>query len=185
MKQVKLLLLIIACINIFAACKKDKTEPTELSKLPAATQTGANTFGCLVNGKAWVAQTDCKFLCNSPFKVFYDGSLGGNLSIFAKIELGTNNVNQQIAISFDSTNYKTIYNYGNNANIKFAFQDFLNQSLCSDVRSTDTNVLVNGKIILTRYDLPNGIFSGTFEFTLTKPSCETISVTDGRFDKKL
>src|SRR6187549_3627890 len=30
---------------------------TELEKLPAATQTGKSTFGCLVNGKAWVTRT--------------------------------------------------------------------------------------------------------------------------------
>ena len=41
--------LFFLCIS-FNSCKKDKTEPTEISKLPAATQTGANTFGCLVNG---------------------------------------------------------------------------------------------------------------------------------------
>ena len=95
-------LLIIALCSIFTACKKVKEPPTELSKLPPATQTGANTFGCLVNGKAWVAQTDCKYLCNSPFKMFYNPSLGGGLSIIAFIEQGANVTNKQIIFSFDS-----------------------------------------------------------------------------------
>lgn len=38
---------------------------------------------------------------------------------------------------------------------------------------------------ITRFDLSMGIISGTFEFTLSKTGCETISITDGRFDAKL
>ena len=39
-------------------CKKDDPKPkTELEKLPPATQEGKDTFGCLVNGKAWVIES--------------------------------------------------------------------------------------------------------------------------------
>lgn len=49
-------------------CKKESTLEMELAKLPQATQTGQNTFGCLVNGKAWVAQNkDCFILCDPSF----------------------------------------------------------------------------------------------------------------------
>ncbi len=38
----------------FAQCKKHHPPPkTELEKLPPITQTGANTFGCLLNGVAF------------------------------------------------------------------------------------------------------------------------------------
>ena len=36
---------------MFASCKSCKKE---INALPDATQTGANTFGCLIDGKAWV-----------------------------------------------------------------------------------------------------------------------------------
>ena len=37
---------------LFAGCKKaDKTPINPIDQLPAATQTGANTLGCLVDGK--------------------------------------------------------------------------------------------------------------------------------------
>lgn len=44
-----------------------------------------------------------------------------------------------------------------------------------------------GSLSITKYDLANKIFSGTFEFTLFDPatSCDTIRITQGRFDKKL
>ena len=36
-------------------CGDDTPKPlTELEKLPQATQSGKHTFGCLVDGKAWV-----------------------------------------------------------------------------------------------------------------------------------
>ena len=36
-----------------------------------------------------------------------------------------------------------------------------------------------------RLDLSAGIIAGTFAFTLYKPGCDSVRVTQGRFDKKL
>ncbi len=186
MKNFKLIMIIVACANIFAACKKDKTEPTELSKLPAATQTGANTFGCLVNGKAYVAQNDCKYLCNSPFKVSYNSDFGGIVGITGDWLNSKENIDKRIQILIDSTNHKlmhsiSIYNPHQGAGYIDSKLTTCNQyDHYLDSASTHT-----GNVILTKYDLQNGIISGRFNFTLTKPGCETITVTDGRFDKKL
>ena len=167
----------------FAGCKKKSL--TELEKLPPATQTGANTFGCLVNGKAWNVKTDCLFICDPAFKVYYDGFSGGSLSLIAINESVEKNVEQRIIISFDSTNFKSVRIYDNSGNIKFAFTDYVNRNACSDLHSIDTLTVTTGRITLTRYDLAIGIVAGTFEFTLTKQGCETLSITNGRFDKKL
>ena len=40
---------ILSCCN-----NDDDNSKTELEKLPPATQTGANTFGCLLNGSAFL-----------------------------------------------------------------------------------------------------------------------------------
>jgi hypothetical protein len=42
-----------------------------------------------------------------------------------------------------------------------------------------------GHLNITKYDLQNRVFSGTFEFTIYKSGSDTIKITDGRFDKKL
>jgi hypothetical protein len=42
-----------------------------------------------------------------------------------------------------------------------------------------------GTLTIIRLDLTKGIIAGTFEFTLAKPGCDTIRVTNGRFNKKL
>ena len=38
---------------------------------------------------------------------------------------------------------------------------------------------------ITRLDRQAGVVSGTFWFTLYKSGCDSIRVTDGRFDRKL
>lgn len=55
-KYTTFLIVLLATTLLAASCKKDKAQDdrTELEKLPPITQTGANTFGCLVNGKAWL-----------------------------------------------------------------------------------------------------------------------------------
>ena len=188
MKNFKLLCIIIACANIFAACKKDKSEPTELSKLPAATQTGANTFGCLVNGKAWVAQrNDCRIFCPLSFQVYYDGVYGGALSIEAyKIDV-QNNVDELIQFGIDSTNFKINHEISISKKYTYAsFKNYKNVNNCSNYQhGIDSTVMHFGTVKLSRYDLSNGIIAGTFNFTITKPGCETITITEGRFDKKL
>ena len=55
-KYTTFLIVLLATTLLAASCKKDKPQDnrTELEKLPAITQIGANTFGCLVDGKAWL-----------------------------------------------------------------------------------------------------------------------------------
>ncbi|GEM_PF-3093513 len=42
-----------------------------------------------------------------------------------------------------------------------------------------------GSLTITRLDLKTGIISGTFDFTLYRPGCDSVRVTQGRLDKKL
>jgi hypothetical protein len=51
----KNLLFLFATVLTLSCCSKDDNKPTNpIDKLPPATQTGANTAGCLVNGKAFL-----------------------------------------------------------------------------------------------------------------------------------
>src|SRR5258706_3880878 len=44
-----ILLIFFGCLLISSNCRKQQED-----KFPPATQTGTNTFGCLVDGKAWI-----------------------------------------------------------------------------------------------------------------------------------
>lgn len=183
MKSILIGIWLIGVCSIFASCKKDKTGLSEVSKLPPATETGANTFGCLINGKAWVAQTYCKYLCDAPFKLNYDASGGGKIFISSFSEI----LNQRMSFGFDSTNTKINFTYSlvGGSHMGFTFSDNNLTGSCSFLFSTDSITTTIGKVNLVRYDLQNGMISGTFDFTLIKSGCETIVVTEGRFDKKL
>ncbi len=48
--------IIITCllfVILHTQCEKDTPDPNNIPGLPPATQIGANTFGCLVNGEPW------------------------------------------------------------------------------------------------------------------------------------
>jgi hypothetical protein len=49
------LLLAFSFLLISGSCKKEKTGT---DALPPATQEGKNTFGCVINGKVFIAQTN-------------------------------------------------------------------------------------------------------------------------------
>ena len=66
-----------------------------------------------------------------------------------------------------------------------AYKNYLISGNCNSIISYDSDVITFGSIATTKYDLQAGIISGLFNFTLTKLGCETITVTEGRFDKKL
>ncbi len=186
MKYQSLLIIIALFFLLGSSCKKDKLV-NEIDKLPPATQTGANTFGCLVNGKAWIAQNmDCSIICDDPFKVSYDGSYGGIIGITGDWLNSSKNIEQRIDILVDSSNYKLLHQISiANPHHSARYLDYKNLSCGSYDHYVDTNVIHSGSVLITKYDLQNGIISGTFDITLTKLGCETISITNGRFDKKL
>src|SRR5258705_5883613 len=63
--------IVVTGLTLLPNCNKNQPKPkTELEKLPPATQTGAYTFGCLVNGKAWVPQSSVDF--SSDNEVHFD-----------------------------------------------------------------------------------------------------------------
>ena len=66
------------------------------------------------------------------------------------------------------------------------YNRFFNTVNTCEFSSSDFRSFRKGLFNITRYDLTNGIFSGTFEFLIKSQVCgDTIRVTDGRFDVKL
>ncbi len=163
----------------FITCKK-KTELTELEKLPPATKEGKNTFGCLINGKAW---TPKGYRPNTPnyYIVVDPGFADGDLSIRTyRID---NGIYESITINSDSVKTIGDYQIDNFKRTRAIYRKWtegLTQLIC-DVEG-------KGTLTITKYDLANGIISGTFEFAMVNPACgygDTIRVANGRFDKKL
>ncbi|QNH62139.1 DUF6252 family protein [Hymenobacter sediminicola] len=174
-------LLLYSAILLLTQCSKCKdNDPNPLEQLPPATQTGANTFGCLVNGQAW---TPKGYTGSSNNSVSYDpGYRFGTLNISAyRYQSKEASSREDITLFSDSLKTAGIYPLTRPGRQEGLFSGQTGQC---DFYARDTHYR-RGKLTITRLDIPGRVISGTFEFTLAKPGCDTIRVTKGRFDYKL
>lgn len=190
MKTIKMQLAVIAmmCVIFFAAgCKKHGNNETEL---PPITQTGANTFGCLINGKVWLPKGWDGRFANSRINIdpgYNDGDL--TIRVYKIYE----NYFEEMTLTSDSIKNVGTYFFKTKSRAKFAMSKYKKDLsfLYCDVDNGNSGGNPNnidGYIRVTRYDLQNGIFSGEFEITFNNTDCgfgDPVKITQGRFDYKL
>jgi hypothetical protein len=185
MKKLNLLLLFSIIILCSSQCKKTTNNPST-DQLPPITQTGANTFGCLINGNVWLPKGyDGRFV-NSRITIdpnYADGNL--LIRVYRIID----DIREDFAISSDSIKSTGLYIIGDREKTSNVF---IKQKISSGstICSVEYGLLYQryGFIKITKYDLVNHIFSGEFEITLNCPQCgygNPIKITQGRFDYKL
>jgi len=175
----KIIPFFLLTVLITGNCKKDLDE---LSKLPMPTQEGKRTFGCLINGKAWIPENGGIILTTPPLRFSYENINGGMFGIIA--EKDNQNTDQSIIIGIDSCTTVRKYNLSSNNTIRITYNDFRN-AVCSRYSSRDSGIVATGFVNITRFDLGNGIISGTFEFSLSQSGCLPLIINGGRFDAKL
>ena len=151
-------------------CSDDEPNSQEpIDQLPAATQEGKNTFGCLVNDEVWV--TDTSIDATAVFQ-------GGFLQIGANIEERERDHSLSLNIDGNVENnaiYLVNEIIGQNASVAFTNS--------SDNCDYDYINALGGHISISKFTLEQPyIVSGTFEFTTALNGCDTIRVTNGRFD---
>ena len=177
MKPILLSLLIIALLTTLS-CSSCKKETPNTNNLPPTTETGANTFGCLINGVAWIPQG-----VRGTGNLSIDYDAGFNQGIFNIVAYNFKPaIAEQLIIGVrDSLNFinapKTlILNRQSLYSISYNKPcDYFNQ--LADVES-------NGVLNIIKLDRTNRIISGNFNATLIKRGCDTIKITDGSFDMK-
>jgi hypothetical protein len=166
---------------LFCTCKKN-----EVDALPPLTMEGKNTFGCLIDGKAYVPNGGSGYNADKAVDGGYQGELTWkdikncvwiqtNNKDGSGMDIWLRNVERigDYPLNFDTgvspavilpKNYG--YYYGKNYNYI-------------------TTTQYTGKVNIVRADTINKVVSGTFEFTgYDSNTKRTISITDGRFDIK-
>lgn len=163
---------------IFAECKKNNnSSQTELEKLPPITQTGANTFGCLVNGKAFIPHGYDDPYPN--YRLDIDPTFDSGIFLLSVYSLD-NDFKRRMNIG--STVIRNAGSYQITKNSKTGIQVVIPNY---NTISYDS-LFRSGVLKITRHDLQNGIFSGEFECEIYHPDfSDTLRITNGRFDKKL
>jgi hypothetical protein len=161
----------IACLLLFS-CKKDDVEV-----MPDYTQTGERTFGAYVNGELWLPKGRPSTFIHNLNMTYDPGYHNGSLEITAYRILGDNH-EENMHIYMSQLSSEGIYSLDDP---KVGAAIFRGD--CTYGR--EEGVYREGSLEITRLDMEEGIVAGKFEFTLAKPGCDTIRVTEGRFDYKL
>jgi hypothetical protein len=166
-----LALITITCTSMMCECD-DKT--TYEPQLPPETTTGANTFGCLVNGKVWLNGGVGIPNYSLAINELSDTTLG----IVARRK--TSNTTESIILYVSNSSLKeNRYIIGTtNIYINYLYTDIINQITCN------YQGVCKGFIKLNRFDLLNDVVSGSFEATLYNSECDSAVITQGRFDLK-
>ena len=166
---ISLLLAFLSCLSLH--CKKE----SELDKLPPATTSGKQTFGCLVNGKAFVvtdfyldnAGNNEGYFNHNLSTLFFDTynqeAQGGNISFYSK-----NIIKQpgEYLISFEDLSQSVFYYSGSEGNYRSVY--------------TPKGLAY---LRITNLDPINGYISGQFDFTLFNQSgTKSVHISNGRFD---
>ncbi|PZE15582.1 hypothetical protein DNU06_17335 [Putridiphycobacter roseus] len=170
---------------ISAKCTKTTIEPTPpktpLEQLPAATQTGANTFGCLVDGEVYIPKGNFSYKAiDLPSYFAGNGNLGVSVRnvkdfekwiyIFIKNGVYSKGIYTDIAYHSSNSNYPGLEIVDKTGSITTVDKYYIDSTL-------------NHFIEITKLDLENKIVSGLFEFTVVnEEKTDTIKVTNGRFD---
>ncbi|MBS1487714.1 MAG: hypothetical protein JST43_09000 [Bacteroidetes bacterium] len=176
MKITPIKVLSLALIFQFSSCdlfkKRDPKPLTELQKLPPATQTGKNTFGCLVNGKAFVPISSVDLAA-----VYQQGTPAthGNLyNSFRTIALTLNEKNHGL-IRIQSYNLTRYPDHHGNATFQIT-----SPTVC-DYQPQNT---FSGTMTINKIDRSVHIVSGEFEFSTITQNCDTLKINNGRLDIK-
>ena len=181
MKQIKTLLIaIMAIVLISTGCFKTYTPqpPDNPYGLPNATKDGADIFAFRANGSSYIGQL-----------TFGSGVAirGGiqNDTLDASCEIFTSSIaSDEILILGININKNLVQ--GNTYNLNdtsIADISCISDSICSGVPSSLLDLrAASGIVTLTKLDTIKKIISGTFNCNIPVPNCDTLFITDGRFD---
>lgn len=174
----------ILTLLVFAGCNKN----TPQSHLPAATQTGAMTFGCVLNGNYAFSVHNAIVITGSGFGTSCSGGISGGFASGGLHMLAMNCPDQTYSVYVniaDSVVYPGTYYLGKGTanDITVVFQGIYGSSLDTTIRY-ECDQSHGGTITFTRASITDSIYSGTFSGTLTD-GIKNYPLTDGRFDMKV
>ncbi|SHE75437.1 hypothetical protein SAMN05444278_10543 [Psychroflexus salarius] len=173
-------LILLIAIGLTLCCCSNDDDNNNGETLPPATQTGANTVGCLVNGEVFLPKSEGinpAVVCNYEYE---EGEFYFNL-VFSDLRgTGVKTVSvrtSEIALQADST-----YSLDQDNTI---FDSFIGGGGLYGINATNyfyTNSANTGELTITRLDLSNSIISGTFWFDAINDKGDIVEIREGRFD---
>jgi hypothetical protein len=163
-------------------CKKHKTG-NPVDQLPPETQIGANTFGCLINGKVFLPKGPSlsPILQCAYQHLNTDYSKGFFFQLSASHKFSTNDLSG-IGIYTDSLPIiEETFNLGDDHK-GGAYGLYLRYNGAGNI-NLYSKATLGGQLTITKFDEVTQIVSGRFWFNVVdSTTADTIHVTNGRFD---
>jgi len=174
----KKLLFATCFILAFASCKKEKHGPPPDNPygLPNATSEGKNIFACRVNGQNWISKTS----------IYNLGGGGSNDTLYAHgSNPSTTTYYELYDIAIAGFSYTNNIYLLNDTSIRFAQFSTNNQCFLPQIGlGIGKGKNYEGQLTITKLDTTTKILSGIFWFNISTDNCDTMKITDGRFDIK-
>ncbi|RYZ19565.1 MAG: hypothetical protein EOO16_19555 [Chitinophagaceae bacterium] len=176
----KILFATAAAVLVLSACNKKVTE------LPAATESGENTFGASVNGTLWAPRKSV-LPSAPPVEASFAG--GDDYVIHAR-DLGSSPRETEFEIFLKNVTQPGTYvlnvNTAKMPGHSGAYAYYVERNITPKYEYI-TSSTYTGSVNITRVDKANHILSGTFSFTAGEFNSQTapINVTEGRFDVRI
>lgn len=175
MKQTFLLALFISLLAMLS-CKKDKKE-----ELPPETQTGAGTFGCLVDREVYTPGGVSAF-GGSELGVYYQ-LVNGRYHFVINARNDEGNANRAVGVFTDSLQIsegkKYEFSSRKNGNVSAGYIYSGNNVFKTFLTDGDQ---YTGELWIKKLDTIQQIVSGTFWYDAVSSKGEKAEIREGRFD---
>jgi hypothetical protein len=169
----KVAILFFAIILLSACNKNDDTPTNPVDQLPPATQIGANTFGCLLDGEVFIPRggtnpLDCVYqFVNGGYYFALQGNKRDSENILIGIGITTRNLELNQIDSYILTS-----NEIGNASGGYFYGTLWNYTTQNHI----------GELTISKLDTQNQIVSGTFWFNVEDQNGVVHEIREGRFD---
>ena len=174
----KNLILLITIALTLSCCDNDDDNSGDT--LPPATQTGANTVGCLVNGQVFLPKSEG---INPAVVVNYE-FINGDFFFTLRFSDLRNSSNEGVRLRTQRVDLQTgeiyILNMNTIDNGDFSGSGAEYQTSLSNEYLTNSSF--TGELSITRVDTVNSIISGTFWFDAINTNGVIVEIREGRFD---
>ncbi|MFD2569022.1 hypothetical protein ACFSUS_00150 [Spirosoma soli] len=178
--RTNLLSSLIQCVMLLSllwGCGPKQVDP----QLPPETATGQNTLGCLINGKVWLPGGKYRFGFGAV-TMSYDPGYHQVLNISAEYNRGE----QSLTFKKNGVKGPGTYRFEGDSTAGLVYRDESLPPGCGDfLGGTRYQPIQEGRLTITRLDVERRVIAGRFSFTLVQPGCDTIRITEGRFDLPL
>ena len=192
--KTKLLILVTMVMQLLVSCSKEDSSSCE-DYLPAITTTGANTFGCCINGNLLIPRDGTGTFGGSDSGFTTWGDPTGN-NQYSEIDIKDYKSERtaSLRLHIQGLDQNGVGDYIINESNGYNEIDGLFQTnLHCRIFNTQTNSYQyyrsyqnSGTLKITRFDFTNRIYSGTFSCSVKNSSNpnDIIEIINGRFDIK-